>query len=116
MAKTQAQTPVATAVAALVPKDATLIAQQAGVLAVADASFADSVKAVATEVARVLTAKPSYDHWTLVTGAFIKAYATARNVKEDSARMRWMKVAGVLDAEFALTKPQKPTQIQTPST
>lgn len=115
MSKTVQLNPVAAAVAvvvapALTPNQAKAVLAQAVALSNADKTFANAVVAISTEVARILGDKPSYDHWTLVQTAFITDYAKAREVKEDSARQRWVKVAETMKAEFALEKPAKPTQ------
>lgn len=105
-----AATPAAPVLLMLTTQQANDVREQAGALATADKTFADAISSISTAVARIMGVEPSYDHWTLVQTAFVKDYATARGVKEESARMRWVRVADAMEKAFALVKPAKPTK------
>jgi hypothetical protein len=79
-------------------------------LAQADQSFDEAIKAVATDVARIMGAEPTFDHWMAVSGRFQIGYVKARGCKPETAQKRWQAVTAAMEAEFALEKPAKPTK------
>lgn len=90
--------------------DATPVNAAAAALAKADAGFEATMAQCAENVARILTAKPTYELWEAVAGAFQSAYKAARGCNEETARKRWVAVTGELQTRFGQEKPAKPTQ------
>jgi hypothetical protein len=106
----QAAAPVAQAKPALSAESFNLTSGFGTQLANADAAFESAINEVATGVARIMGTKPSHQHWELVRDAFTGAYTTARGCKEETSRKRWVAVCAVMEKEFALEKPIKPTE------
>lgn len=103
----QAQTPAVTPQA---PKfDATPVNAAAAALAKADAGFEATMTQCAENVARILTAKPTYELWEAVSAAFQAAYKAARGCNDETARKRWVAVAAELQSRYGQEKPAKPS-------
>lgn len=79
-------------------------------LSTADKSFASAIATVAEQVARILTAEPTYALWEGVASTFVADYAKARGCETKTAENRWTFVVAELRSRFALEKPAKPTE------
>jgi hypothetical protein len=108
--RANAPSPAAAPTAPAPQFDRKAVASAAQTLCKADTSFESAIKAVATDVARILTDKPTFDAWEAIAAAFQADYAEARKCNVETARKRWVAVCAAMESEFALEKPAKPTQ------
>lgn len=76
-------------------------------LAKADVAYEQVLPNIASQVAKLLGVKPSYELWEAVADGFQSAYMKQRNCVADTARNRWVAVAKYMADTFALEKPAK---------